>query len=76
LQPFCVIFSGEERGRAFGVYGAILGFASALGLVLGGLLTDADVFGWGWRTIFLINVPIALVAFVAAIGVVPETRET
>jgi EmrB/QacA subfamily drug resistance transporter len=75
LATFRVIFSGSERGQAFGVYGAILGFASALGLILGGLLTDADLFGWGWRTIFLINVPIALVAFVAAIRVVPETRE-
>jgi EmrB/QacA subfamily drug resistance transporter len=75
LATFRVIFSGSERGQAFGVYGAILGFASALGLILGGLLTDADLFGWGWRTIFLINVPIALVAFVAAVRVVPETRE-
>jgi EmrB/QacA subfamily drug resistance transporter len=75
LATFRVIFSGEERGRAFGIYGAILGFASAFGLILGGALTNADVFGWSWRTIFLINVPIALVALVAAIRVVPETRE-
>ena len=75
LATFRVIFSGSERGQAFGVYGAILGFASALGLVLGGLLTDADILGWSWRTIFLINVPIALVALVAAIRVVPETRQ-
>jgi EmrB/QacA subfamily drug resistance transporter len=75
LATFRVIFSGSERGQAFGVYGAILGFASALGLILGGVLTDADIFGWGWRTIFLINVPVALVAFIAAIRVVPETRE-
>jgi EmrB/QacA subfamily drug resistance transporter len=75
LATFRVIFSGAERGQAFGVYGAILGFASAFGLILGGALTDADVFGWGWRTIFLINVPLALLAFVSAIGVVPETRE-
>jgi predicted MFS family arabinose efflux permease len=75
LATFRAIFSGPERGRAFGVYGAILGFASALGLILGGVLTDADLFGWSWRTIFLINVPIALVALAAAIRVVPETRE-
>jgi EmrB/QacA subfamily drug resistance transporter len=75
LATFRVIFSGSERGQAFGMYGAILGFASAFGLVLGGLLTDADLFDWGWRTIFLINVPEALVALVAAIRVVPETRE-
>jgi EmrB/QacA subfamily drug resistance transporter len=75
LATFRVIFSRSERGQAFGIYGAILGFASAFGLVLGGLLTDADLFGWSWRTIFLINVPIALVALVASMRVVPETRE-
>jgi len=75
LGTFRVIFDGEERGKAFGVYGAILGFASAFGLVLGGVLTDADLFGWGWRTVFLINVPVAALALVAAIRVVPETHD-
>jgi EmrB/QacA subfamily drug resistance transporter len=75
LGTFRAMFSGAERGRAFGLYGAILGFASALGLVLGGALVDADVFGWGWRTVFLINVPIALVALVPSIRVVPETSD-
>ena len=75
LGTFRTIFSGDERGRAFGLYGAILGLASALGLVLGGVLTEADVFGWAWRTVFLINVPIALLALVAAIHVVPETHD-
>jgi MFS family permease len=45
LATFRSIFSGKERGQAFGLYGAILGFASAIGLVLGGLLTQADFFG-------------------------------
>jgi MFS family permease len=75
LVTFRTMFSGEERGKAFGMYGAILGFASALGLVLGGALTDADLFGWGWRTVFFVNVPIALVSVVAAIRVVPETHD-
>lgn len=75
LGTFRAIFPREERGKAFGLYGAILGLASALGLVLGGVLTDADLLGWSWRPIFLINVPIAIVAAIAAIRVVPETRE-
>jgi EmrB/QacA subfamily drug resistance transporter len=75
LATYRVIFDRQERGKAFGMYGAILGFASAFGLILGGLLTDADLFGWGWRTIFLINVPIAIAALIASIEVVPETRE-
>jgi EmrB/QacA subfamily drug resistance transporter len=75
LATFRVIFPREDRGKAFGMYGAILGLASALGLVLGGVLTNADLFGWGWRTIFLINVPIAVLAFVSCARLVPETRE-
>jgi MFS family permease len=70
-----VIFDQEERGKAFGMYGAIIGFASAIGLILGGVLTDADIFGWSWRTVFLINVPIAIAAVTASIRFVPETRE-
>ncbi|HZQ66569.1 MAG TPA: MFS transporter [Gaiellaceae bacterium] len=75
LATFRSIFSREERGKVFGVYGAILGFASAIGLVLGGVLTDADLFGWGWRSVFLVNVPVALVALPAAARVVPETSD-
>jgi MFS family permease len=75
LATLRAMFSGDERGKAFGLYGAMLGFSSAFGLVLGGVLTDADVFGWGWRTVFFINVPVALVSLVAAARVVPETRD-
>jgi EmrB/QacA subfamily drug resistance transporter len=75
LGTFRVMFGADERGKAFGLYGAILGFASAIGLVLGGALTDADLFGWSWRTVFLINIPIALVSVVAAVRVVPETHD-
>jgi EmrB/QacA subfamily drug resistance transporter len=75
LATFRAMFTGKERGQAFGMYGAVLGFASALGLVLGGVLTDADLFGWGWRTVFFINVPIALVSLVAGARLVPETRD-
>jgi len=58
LATFRTIFTHAERGKAFGMYGAILGFASALGLVLGGVLTDANLFGWSWRSVFFVNVPV------------------
>jgi EmrB/QacA subfamily drug resistance transporter len=74
LATFRAMFAGKERGMAFGLYGAILGFASAIGLVLGGVLTEANLFGWGWRTIFLVNVPITAVSAAATLWVVPETR--
>jgi EmrB/QacA subfamily drug resistance transporter len=75
LGTFRAMFSGGERGKAFGLYGAILGFASAFGLIFGGVLTDADLFGWGWRTVFLVNVPIAAASLVAALRLVPETHD-
>jgi MFS family permease len=75
LATFRTIFRGAERGKAFGVYGAMLGFASAIGLVLGGVLTEANLFGWGWRTVFFVNVPVAAAALVAGARYVPETRD-
>jgi EmrB/QacA subfamily drug resistance transporter len=74
LATFRTIFAGRERGAAFGLYGAMGGIATAGGLLLGGVLTSANVFGWGWRTIFAVNIPVALATLVAAIVVVPETR--
>jgi EmrB/QacA subfamily drug resistance transporter len=75
LGTFRTIFPAEERGKVFGAYGATLGFASAIGLVLGGVLTQADLFGWGWRTVFFVNVPVALFTLVATIRVVPESSD-
>lgn len=75
LGTYRVIFDRAERGKAFGMYGAIIGFSSALGLIARGALTDADILGLGWRAIFVINVPIAVAALVASARVVPETRE-
>jgi MFS family permease len=74
LATFRAMFAGKERGAAFGVYGATLGFASAVGLILGGVLTQANIFGWGWRTVFLVNIPIVVGSLIAAAIVVPETR--
>ncbi len=75
LATFRVIFAREERGKAFGIYGAMLGFASAVGLVLGGVLTGANLFGWEWRSVFYVNVPVASAALIAGARLVPETRD-
>ncbi len=75
LGTFRTIFNSEERGKVFGAYGATLGFASAIGLVLGGVLTQADLFGWGWRTVFFVNVPVAIVSLLATIRFVPESSD-
>jgi EmrB/QacA subfamily drug resistance transporter len=75
LATFRVIFAGRERGKAFGIYGAMLGFASAVGLVIGGVLTQANLFGWSWRSVFFVNVPVAVCALIAGLRLVPETRD-
>ncbi|MFI5817688.1 MFS transporter [Streptomyces rishiriensis] len=75
IGSFRTLFQGKERGAAFGMYGAVAGFASAIGLLLGGLLTDADLFGWGWRSVFLVNVPVAAATLVAGALLVPATKE-
>ena len=60
----------HERARAFGVYGAIAGSGAAVGLVLGGFLTQFT----SWRWTLLINVPIAAIAAIAASRVIKESR--
>jgi MFS family permease len=60
----------RERARAFGVYGAVSGGGAAIGLVVGGLLTQYG----SWRWTLLINVPIALVVAAAAWREVRESR--
>ena len=75
LATFRAIFAGSERGKAFSIYGAMLGFASAVGLLLGGALTEANLFGWSWRAVFFVNVPVAVGSLVAGLRFVPETRD-
>jgi EmrB/QacA subfamily drug resistance transporter len=60
----------RERARAIGIWGAVFGVSMALGPVVGGALVDAI----GWRSIFWINVPIGIAAFVLAALFVPESR--
>jgi len=51
-------FVGRDRGTAFGIYGAVIGGAVAIGPLIGGAITSA----WGWRWIFFVNVPIGVLA--------------
>ena len=64
-------YDGRDRGIAFGVWAAINGAASAAGPLLGGLLTAS----LGWRSIFLVNLPICVVAVALTMRVVPESRD-
>ncbi|WP_414447099.1 MFS transporter [Burkholderia sp. 22PA0099] len=59
-----VLFGPKEQGRALALYGATFGLANICGQILGGVLMSFHPLGFGWQAIFLINVPIGLVAFV------------
>jgi DHA2 family multidrug resistance protein-like MFS transporter len=70
ISSLTVLFSKEERPKAVGILGAGNFLAMPIGPILGGwLLTN---YWWGW--VFLVNVPIALVGFVAAVALLPEFR--
>ncbi|WP_354640335.1 MFS transporter [Kitasatospora camelliae] len=64
-------FTGAARARALGLYSAVLAGGMAVGQVLGGVLVSADLFGTGWRPVFLVNVPIGLVLLAAGRRLLP-----
>lgn len=66
-----VFTDDRERARAVGVWGGVFGLSMALGPLVGGLLIGASL---GWRSLFWINVPIALVALLLTARFVPESR--
>lgn len=65
------LYAPHERMRAFTIFGLLGGVSSALGPVLGGLLVDADIAGLGWRTVFLINLPVGVLAIAGALRLLP-----
>ncbi|PJJ61641.1 MFS transporter [Compostimonas suwonensis] len=69
-----IMFQGRGRGKAFGVLGAVLGFSSALGPLVGGLIIEAFGVESGWRLVFGVNLPIGIVALVAAAVLLPAIR--
>ncbi|WP_234313600.1 MFS transporter [Streptomyces sp. NBRC 109706] len=60
-----------RRPRALGLLGATMAVASLTGPLLGGLLIGADLFGLGWRPVFLLPVPVALAALLGAVALPP-----
>ncbi|MFI6515941.1 MFS transporter [Spirillospora sp. NPDC050679] len=68
------MFPPGEAAAAFGLFGPVMGLASVGGPTLAGWLTDADLFGTGWRMIFLINLPLGLTALLAGWRFLPQGR--
>jgi EmrB/QacA subfamily drug resistance transporter len=64
-------FIGRDRGTAFGIYGAVIGGAVAIGPLIGGAITS----GIGWRWIFFVNVPIGVIAVIITIAKIAESKD-
>ena len=67
-------YQGAERARALGLFATVLAVGVVAGQVLGGLLVSADLFGLGWRTVFLVNVPVGTALVLAGHRTVPFTK--
>lgn len=76
LTVIQVAIPAAQRAKAFAGYGATAAIGTVSGPLLGGLLIAADPFGLGWRSIFLINIPIGLAAFALAAATLPDSRAT
>ena len=66
------VFPNEEMGMVFGVFGPVMGLSAIAAPILAGGLIDADLFGLGWRTVFLINVPVGTAALAIAARWLPR----
>jgi len=73
LATIQVTTSGERRSRALGLFAAVGGIAAVAGQLLGGALVSADIAGTGWRSIFLVNVPVGLAGLVLVRRHVPDS---
>ena len=69
-----VCLRGREHARAMALYGGIGGLAFIIGQVLGGLLISLNIAGYGWRSVFLINIPLCALVLACAHRWVPDTR--
>ena len=70
------MFHGADRGRAFGVLGTTVGLGTAIGPLVGGLLIGLGGPTLGWRLVFFINIPIAVVVILLSRRLLPAPTET
>lgn len=70
------VYTGRHRTAAFNAFGLAMGFGGVFGQLIGGVLIQANVAGLGWRTIFLINVPVGVLALVLVRRMAPDSRAT
>ena len=68
------VFSPQEQVRVMGFYGFVFGLAAVIGQLGGGALISLHPFGLGWRAIFLVNLPIGILALIGSWRFIPESR--
>jgi EmrB/QacA subfamily drug resistance transporter len=66
------VFPPEEEGKVFASFGPVMGLSAIAAPILAGVLIDADILSTGWRMVFLINVPVGVVAFAGALRYLPR----
>ncbi|GCB48515.1 MFS transporter [Streptomyces sp. NL15-2K] len=67
-------FPAHERGKVFGLFGAVVGLGAVSGPLLGALLTEWNLFGLEWRPIFLINLPVGIAGLILGIRFITESK--
>ena len=68
------LFAPEETGKAFGIFGPVMGLSAMAGPIVAGGLINLNVFGTGWRMIFLVNVPVSIFALAAGAKFLPASK--
>ncbi|MBW8723665.1 MAG: MFS transporter [Inquilinus limosus] len=74
LASVQAIFPEAEKPLALSLYGAVFGLAAVVGQALGGILISLDLLGLGWRAIFLVNLPVAILVVLFGIPLLKETH--
>lgn len=75
LASVQAIFPESEKPLALSLYGAVFGLAAVIGQALGGILISLDVLGLGWRAVFLINLPVAILVMLFGIPLLKGRSE-
>ncbi len=68
------LYAPKERAGVYGIAGAVTGLAAVAGPLLGGAFVSGNVFGLGWRAIFLVNIPVGVFVLIGALILVPQTK--